>query len=45
MKKTGDYDAELEDRQEMNELVDSEPEIYGADIEDIPPPKKSSKRK
>ena len=45
MKKTGDHDAELEDRQEMNELVDSEPEIYGADIEDIPPPKKSSKRK
>ena len=38
-------DAVLEDRQEMNELIDSDPELYGADIEDIPPPKKSSRKK
>lgn len=28
-------EAVLEDRQEMNELVDSDPELYGADIEDM----------
>jgi hypothetical protein len=37
-------DAVLEDRQEMNELIESEPELYGADIEDIPPSKKNKKR-
>jgi hypothetical protein len=37
-------DAVLEDRQEMNELIDSDPELYGADIEDIPPSKKNKKR-
>ena len=37
-------DAVLEDRQEMNELIESDPELYGADIEDIPPSKKSKKR-
>lgn len=28
-------DAVLEDRQEMNELVDSDPELYAGDIEDM----------
>ena len=37
-------DAVLEDRQEMNELIESDPELYGADIEDIPPSKKNKKR-
>ena len=37
-------DAVLEDRQEMNELIDSDPELYGADVEDIPPRKKDKKK-
>jgi hypothetical protein len=34
----------LEDRQEMNELIESDPELYGADIEDIPPRKSKDKK-
>ena len=29
----------------MNELIESDPELYGADIEDIPPRKASDKKK
>lgn len=28
----------------MNELIESDPELYGADIEDIPPNKRDKKR-
>jgi hypothetical protein len=28
----------------MNELIDSDPELYGADVEDIPPRKKDKKK-
>jgi len=28
-------DALLEERQEMNELVDSDPELYGGDVEEL----------
>ena len=37
-------DNVLEDRQEMNELIESDPELYGADIEDIPPRKTKEKK-
>jgi len=29
----------------MNELIESDPELYGADIEDIPPRKVNDKKK
>jgi hypothetical protein len=37
--------ADLEDRQEMNELVDSDPELYAADTEQMNLASKSSKKK
>lgn len=36
-------DAALEDRQEMNELVDSDPELYAGDVEDMYLPDKNKK--
>ena len=36
-------DAALEDRQEMNELVDSDPELYAGDVEDMYVPDKKKK--
>ena len=36
-------DAALEDRQEMNELVDSDPELYAGDVEDMYVPDKNKK--
>ena len=36
-------DALLEDRQEMNELIESDPELYEADY-DIPKPKKKTEK-
>ena len=38
-------DAVLEDRQEMNELIDSDPELYAADCEDNARFKKKKKGK
>lgn len=38
-------DAAQEDRQEMNELVDSDPELYGADAEDVVTPRKQKTQK
>ena len=32
------------DRQEMNELIDSDPELYSADVEDIAPTKKKTQK-
>ena len=32
--------VDLEDRQEMNELVESDPELYGGDTEEMTPPMK-----
>ena len=38
-------DAEQDgDRQEMNELIDSDPELYSADVEDIAPTKKKTQK-
>ena len=41
--KTTQQDDEMDDRQEMNELIESDAEIYGADY-DIPKPKKKSEK-
>ena len=37
-------DLEVEDRQEMNELVDSDPEMYAGDTEEMHLTNKSSKK-
>jgi len=37
-------DAAEDDRQEMNELIESEPELYAADTEDIPKKKKMTQK-
>lgn len=46
LKKGGQKDDGIEDdKQEMNELIDSDPELYGGDAEDMPKPRRRNDQK
>lgn len=37
-------EVDQDDRQEMNELIESDPELYAADVEEIVPSKKKTQK-